>query len=186
MTGWPTEFLKKFQNNSKTFQEHNFHIFQEHMDGQYFIIFSHKWEIQTGGNWKSCKLRSRSSNSEFKNNFRTSLKKWLFSSTFPVPKKFQNNSRNSRNSRTVGHPVCPYSTCHEKRRMDVNFGTPQPSLLNVHRGSKNFTIKFHTSIILWLAHFSGLPISAILINKEHVLLFRNLFTIVFGERPGGA
>ena len=60
LTGWPTEFLKKIQNNSRTFQEH-FHIFQEHMDGKTEIIFSHKWEIQTGGNRKCCNLRSRSS-----------------------------------------------------------------------------------------------------------------------------
>ena len=33
-------------------------------------------------------------NSEFKNNSRTSLKKWVIKSTFPVPKKTQNNSRN--------------------------------------------------------------------------------------------
>ena len=32
-SGWPTEFLKKFQNNSRTFQEH-FHIFQEQIIGQ--------------------------------------------------------------------------------------------------------------------------------------------------------
>ena len=43
-------------------------------------------------------------NSEFENNSRTSLKKWVFSSTFPVPKKIQNNSRSSRNSKTIGHP----------------------------------------------------------------------------------
>ena len=60
VTGWPTEFLKKFQNNSRTFQEH-FHIFQEHADGQDEVIFSHKWNIQTGGNHKCCNLRSRSS-----------------------------------------------------------------------------------------------------------------------------
>ena len=49
LTGWPTEFSKKFQNNFRTFQEH-FHIFQEHMNDQDEVIFSHKWEIQTGGN----------------------------------------------------------------------------------------------------------------------------------------
>ena len=31
------------------------------MDGKTEIIFSHKWEIQTGGNRKCCNLRSRSS-----------------------------------------------------------------------------------------------------------------------------
>ena len=43
-------------------------------------------------------------NSKFKNNSRMILKKGIFSRTFPEPKKIQNNSRYSRNSRTTGHP----------------------------------------------------------------------------------
>ena len=43
-------------------------------------------------------------NSEFRSNFRLSLKKWIISSTFPVPTKTQKNSRNSRSSRIIGHP----------------------------------------------------------------------------------
>ena len=42
--------------------------------------------------------------SKFQNNSRTRLKKWPFSRIIQVQKKFQNNSRNSRNSRTGGHP----------------------------------------------------------------------------------
>ena len=40
---------------------------------------------------------------EFKNNLRTNLKKWPFSSIFQAAKKFQNNSRNPKNSRTDSH-----------------------------------------------------------------------------------
>ena len=42
--------------------------------------------------------------SKFQNNSRTRLKKWPFSRIIQVQKKFQNNLRNSRNSRTGGHP----------------------------------------------------------------------------------
>ena len=90
--------FKKFQNNSRTFPHSSINIsrtfshfsitFQEHMDGQDEIIFSHKWEIQTGDNWKCCNLRSPSSKILIS---RTSQKKWLFSSTFTEQfKEFQN------------------------------------------------------------------------------------------------
>ena len=102
--GWPTEFLKKFQNNSRTLQEH-FHIFQEHMDGQDEVIFSQKWEIQTaGGNRKYCNLKSRSS--KILNSWTIPEQAWksgFFQVHFQYQRKiFQNNSRNSR---TVGHPA---------------------------------------------------------------------------------
>ena len=41
-------------------------------------------------------------NSEFKNNCRTSLKKWVIKSTFPVPKKPHNNSRNQGIAEQLG------------------------------------------------------------------------------------
>ena len=67
-------------------QETNYHIFQEHVDGQDEVIFSHKWEIQQP-------KKSLVKNSEFKNNSRTSLKKWLFfkyiSSTKKIPEQFK-------------------------------------------------------------------------------------------------
>ena len=66
-----------------------FHTFQEHMNDQDEVIFSHNWEIQTGGiaTRNCCNLRSCLSKIL---NSRISLKKWPFSSTFPVPKKIQN------------------------------------------------------------------------------------------------
>ena len=61
--GGQQNFLKtpeQFQNISRTFSHFSI-TFQEHMDSQDEIIFSHKWEIQTGDNRKCCNLRSRSS-----------------------------------------------------------------------------------------------------------------------------
>ena len=65
--------------------------------GRIKIIFHHKEEIQTGGNHKCYNLKSWLSKIL---NSRTSLKKGIFSSSFPAPKKIQNNLRNSR----IGHP----------------------------------------------------------------------------------
>ena len=56
-------------------------------------------EIETGG--YNLMQPVDCQNSEFKNNFRTSLKRWIFSSTFFSTKKIQGNSRNSR---TTEHP----------------------------------------------------------------------------------
>ena len=97
LSGWPTEFFLKIP-------EH-FHLFQEHMDGQDEVIFSHKWEIQTGGNRKYFNLK----NSDFKNNSRTSLKKWLFSFFFQVHFQYQKipeQFKEFKEFRTVGHPAC--------------------------------------------------------------------------------
>ena len=43
--------------------------------------------------------------SKFQNNSRTRLKKWPFSRIIQAKEKFQNSSKNSRNSRASGHPV---------------------------------------------------------------------------------
>ena len=40
------------------------------------------------------------------------IPKGVFSSTFPVPKKIQNNSRNSKNSKTIGHPDSLFMELH--------------------------------------------------------------------------
>ena len=44
-------------------------------------------------------------NLEFKKNLRTTQRKMRFESAFQVSKKFQNNSRSSRNSGTIDHHV---------------------------------------------------------------------------------
>ena len=61
--------------------------------GRIKIIFYHKEEIQTGGNRKCCNRKSWMSKIL---NSRTSLKNGIFSSSFPAPKKIQNNLTNSR------------------------------------------------------------------------------------------
>ena len=68
--------------------------------GRIEIIFHHKEEIQTRANRKCCNLKSWLSKIL---NSRTipeqAWKKGIFSSSFPVPKKIQNNLRNS----TIGN-----------------------------------------------------------------------------------
>ena len=79
-------------------------------------------------------------NSEFKNNPRKSLKKWIFSSTFPVQKKkkIQNNSQNSKNSRTTGHPE---TLCMELHASLGYFGN-LPLLVTINPNLKFFNPLF--------------------------------------------
>ena len=60
------------------------------MDGQDEVIFSHKWEIQTGDNWKCCNLRSRSSKILIS---RTIPEQAWKSGFFQVHFQYQKNSR---------------------------------------------------------------------------------------------
>ena len=72
------------------------------MDGNTQIIFSHKWEIQTGGNRNFCNLRSRSSKIL---NSRTIPEQAWKSGFFQVYFQYQKNSRTIQGIQGIPEPL---------------------------------------------------------------------------------
>ena len=72
------------------------------MDGQDEVIFSHKWEIQTGGNRNCCNIRSRLSKIL---NSRTIQEQALKSVFFQVHFQYQKNSRTIQGIQGIPEPL---------------------------------------------------------------------------------
>ena len=76
------------------------------------IVFYHKWEIQTGDNRKCCNAKKMivkilNSRTIPEQAWKSGFFKYISST-----KKIQNNSRSSRNSKTIGHPETLYMELH--------------------------------------------------------------------------
>ena len=100
-------------------------------------------------------------NSKFKNNSRMILKKGIFSRTFPEPKKIQNNSRYSRNSRTTGHPETIFGiTCIPQFFYSTIPAPPAPQT----KGSSQLSRKFPSPLAPSKAKFETFQLSPVSIG----------------------
>ena len=108
-------------------------------------------------------------NSEFKNNSRTSLKKGIFSSSFPVPKKIQNNLRNSSigNLETLGvnlmHPPSYFSPNPQLRVPSSYFEnspTPPPIKANLKSSNPPVSIGGSHYAVIATFHWYLIPLSS--------------------------